>query len=245
MEELEELWNEVVRQLSERDYAENWVHGIPHVKRVWGNLKFLLKSCSLSKNMVRCLKVAVLVHDAGRGLPGDHAENSAEIFGGMEMNSLTKEESENIFFAVKNHSKGLAGVGVDKAEGNKDVLLGLLVLLDHMDALGRVDFYRTIQWSKDTGRNLDLLSRLNPQELRKFIGENYLSQEIEEMNLKEESILTHLIFNYLVADQIVTPVSHLLSDEFLLEINHKKAELLDEVNKMIDLMEENQIKTLI
>ena len=119
-------------------------------------------------------------------------------------------------------------------------MLGLLVLLDHLDALGKIDLYRTIQWSKDTGRNLDLLSKIDPKKLREFIKEDHLSPEIEKLNLKEESVLAHEIYNCIATQRIIKPVAHLLDDRFLQEIEFKKKELLKEILRMISLMEENK-----
>lgn len=234
------LWREVKKQLEKRNYANNWVHGIPHIVRVYKNAQVIFELCKIDDRLEKCLEVAVIFHDTGRGLPGDHAENSARIFSRMKINGLTEKEKEDILFAVKNHSIGLVGVGIKKAKQNKEILLGLLVLADHLDTLGKIGLDRVIQWSKNTGTNLDLLSKIKPQKLRKFIADGKITPEIKNLNLKEESITAHLIYNYLATEQIVKPISHLLSKKFLLEVKRREKELLEEIEGRIGLMEENE-----
>jgi len=236
---LEILWREMKRQLRKRNYANNWVHGIPHIARVYKNARLISGLCKINNRLEKCLEVAVIFHDIGRGLSGDHAENSAKIFGKMKIKGLTEKEKENILFAVKNHNMGLAGIGIKKAKQDKEILLGLLVLADHLDALGKIGLDRVIQWSKNTGVNLDLLSKIKPQKLRKFIADGKITPEIKRLNLKEESITAHLIYNYLATEQIVKPLSHLLSKKFLLEVGRREEELLSEIEVRIGLMEEN------
>jgi HD superfamily phosphodiesterase len=236
---LENLWREAEKQLGKRDYANNWVHGVPHIVRVYKNMEMLLRYCNIDKRITKCLKVTVIMHDAGRGLPGNHAENSAKIFNEMKVKGLTEKEKEEILFAVKNHSQGLAGIGIKKAKKDKEIVLGLLVLADHMDALGKISLDRVIQWSKNTGANLDLLSKIEPKKLRKFIADKKTISKIKRLNLKEESITAHLIYNYLATEQIIKPISHLLSKKFLLEIKRREEELLYEIEARIKLMEEN------
>ena len=236
---LENLWREVKKRLGKRGYADNWVHGIPHIARVHKNMRVILELCKIDNRLAKCLEVAVITHDIGRGISGDHAANSAKIFSAMKIKGLAEKEKEEILFAVKNHSVGLAGVGIKKAKRDEEILLGLLVLADHMDAIGKISLDRVIQWSKNTGMNLDLLSKIKPKKLRKFIADGKVTPEIKRLNLKEESITAHLIYNYLASKQIVKPISHLLSKKFLLEVRRREKELLDDIEVRVGLMEEN------
>ncbi len=233
------LWREVKKQLEKRNYANNWVHGIPHIVRVYKNARVIFELCKIDDHLEKCLEVAVIFHDIGRGLSGDHAANSAKIFSKMKINKLAEKEKEDILFAIKNHSIGLTGIGIKKARQDKEILLGLLVLADHLDALGKIGLDRVIQWSKNTGMNLDLLSKIKPKKLRKFIANGKITPEIKNLNLKEESVTAHLIYNYLATEQIVKPISHLLSKKFLLEVRKREKELLEEIERRIGLMEEN------
>lgn len=236
---LELLWREVKKQLNKRNYADNWVHGIPHIIRVYKNARVISKLCKIDNHLLKCLEVAVIFHDIGRELPEDHAENSARIFSGMKIDELIETEKEDILFAVKNHSVGLAGIGIKKAKRDKEILLGFLVLADHLDTLGKIGLDRVIQWSENTEMNLDLLSKIKPRKLRKFIADGKITPEIKNLNLKEESITAHLIYNYLATEQIIKPISHLLSKKFLLEVEKREKELLGEIEGRIELMEEN------
>ena len=233
------LWHEVKRQLEKRNYADNWVHGIPHITRVYKNARLFSRLCKIDKRLEKCLEVTVIFHDAGRGLPGDHAENSAKIFSEIKIKELTEKEKKDILFAIKNHSVGLAGIGIKKAKRDKELLLGLLVLADHLDTLGKIGLNRVIQWSKNTGMNLDLLSEIKPKTLRKFIADGKITPEVKRLNLKEESITAHLIYNYLATEQIIKPISHLLNKKFLLEVKRREKELLGEIEVRIGLIEEN------
>ena len=237
---LEILWREVKRQLGKRGYADNWVHGIPHIARVYKNARLFSEFCKIDNRLEKCLEVAVIFHDAGRGLPGDHAENSAKIFSKMKIKGLTEKEKEGILFAIKNHSVGLAGIGIKKAKEDKEILLGLLVLADHLDTLGKIGLDRVIQWSKNIRINLDLLSKIKPEKLRKFIADGKITPEIKRLNLKEESITAHLIYNYLATEQIIKPISHLLNKKLFWEVQRREKELLDEIEVRIGLMEENK-----
>ena len=237
--DLENLWCEVKKRLEKRGYADNWVHGIPHIVRVHKNMRLLSKLCKIDNRLIECLEVAVITHDIGRGISGNHAQNSAKIFGGMKIEGLREKEKEEILFAVKNHSVGLAGVGIKKAKQDKEILLGLLTLADHMDAIGKISLDRVIQWSKNTGMNLNLLSKIKPKKLRRFIANGKITPRIKRLNLEEESIIAHLIYNYLATKQIVKPISHLLSKKFLLEIKKRERELLDDIEIRIRLMEKN------
>ena len=238
--DLKILWRETKRQLEKRNYADNWVHGIPHIVRVYKNARSFFELCKIDNRLEKCLEVAVIFHDAGRGLPGDHAENSAKIFSEMKIKGLTEKEKGDILFAVKNHSVSLAGIGIKKAKEDKEILLGLLVLADHLDALGKIGLDRVIQWSKNTEMNLDLLSKIKPKKLRKFIADGKITPEVKRLNLKKESITTHLIYNYLATEQITKPISHLLNKKLLLEVKRREKELLGEIEVRIGLMEENE-----
>jgi len=205
---VKDVWIEVVRQLTERNLAKDWVHGVSHIERVQKNLETLLKLGlreKISEEMERCLKIAVDVHDIGRGLPGDHAIISAKIFFEMEIDDLTPEEKENIHFAVRNHNIGLVGIGINKIKEDREILLGILSLVDHMDALGEIGFFRTIEATR-----LPLLSNeYTTDKLENFIYDPE-RVGIDMKSMKDESVLAHIIYNYCATKHIIEPVYQLL-----------------------------------
>lgn len=239
--DLMDLQNQVKQILLERGIYNDWVHGGPHIARIRKNYKLLVKLCPrFNQNLAMLLGILIEVHDIGRVLPGDHAKNFETVFERIKIESMCDEVRQHIIFAAQNHSRGLAGIGVDKATGIEQEALGVLVLLDHMDAIGKIDLWRTLEWSRTTGRNLSLLSKLDAEKLGGFVRWGKVSEEMKGLNLKEESILGHLIWNYCVTDEIVRPVAQLLSFRFIGEIRRRKAELQQEIVQLIDLMKESE-----
>lgn len=59
------------------------------------------------------------------------------------------------------------------------------------------------------------------------------------LKLKEESIVAHLIYNYLATIQIIDPVAHLLSEEFIQEVEDRNLYLLERIEEMMQIMREN------
>jgi hypothetical protein len=59
------------------------------------------------------------------------------------------------------------------------------------------------------------------------------------LKLKEESIVSHLIYNHLATYQILEPVAHLLSEEFVEEIVSRNVYLYERIEEMMMMMEDN------
>lgn len=216
------------------------LHGLPHVERVKDNLKLLIDSCpKLDQQTIKLLKIVVEVHDVGRKYEGDHAKNFANMACGIDMGNLSESEYSAIIYAVTNHSIGLPGLGIKKAESFEQKLLGLLVLLDHMDAIGEIGFLRPFQWSLDSKKYLPILSKIKFKDLDRFLEDEKITPEIMSLRLKEESIVAHLIYNYLATYQIIEPVAHLLSPEFVGHIKNRNLYLLERIDEMMKIMEEN------
>lgn len=207
--------------------------------RVRNNLKLFIKTHpSVDSSVIDSLIKIVEIHDIGRIIPGDHAANFAQVFDRIEADA-SEEEREDILFVVENHSKGLPGLGIKKAESRREILLGLLVMLDHMDAIGESGFLRPLQWSIDSGKNLPILSKIKIEDLDRFLEEEKITPEIMALKLKEESIVSHLIYNHLATYQILEPVAHLLSEEFVEEIVSRNVYLYERIEEMMMMMEDN------
>lgn len=223
----------------EKGIYNGWVHEGSHLLRVRNNLEFLIKSCpSLDPAIIETERTIVEIHDIGRILPGDHAANFTKVFGLLKI-ELSEEELEEITFVVENHSRGLPGLGIKKAESRKEILLGILVMLDHMDAIGESGFLRPLQWSMDSKKYLPILSKIEISDLKRFISDGEITPEIMELKLKEESIVAHLIYNYLATYQIIRPIAHLLSEKFIKGVEERNLYLLERIVDMMKLMEEN------
>jgi len=216
-----------------------WVHGGPHLQRVRNNFDFLIKTCPLVDSAtIETLGKIVEIHDIGRILPGDHAANFAKVFDRIEID-VSEKEREEILFVVENHSKGLPGLGIKKAENRREILLGLLAMLDHMDAIGVSGFLRPLQWSIDSGKYLPILSKIKIEDLDRFVSGERITPEITALKLKEESIISHLIYNHLATYEIMGPIAHLLSKEFVREIKSRNNYLYERIDEMLVTMEDN------
>lgn len=236
-----EIYTEVVKKLTAAGYKDNWVHGLPHLERVRKNYSLLLRHSKLPTHIARNLKIAVGIHDVGRAFPGNHAENSARIFKQMEITDISEIEKNNIEFAVQNHSKGLLVIGIKKPKEAKEILLGLLCLLDHMDAIGKIGILRSYQWLMESQKKPQILSRLPIRTLKKYLKNNRITPEMRKSELKAKSVLTQLIYNYLATIEILNPIKNLLDKKFLKIIEAGQKELLKEINFLIELAEENRI----
>lgn len=63
--------------------------------------------------------------------------------------------------------------------------------------------------------------------------------EIMALKLKEESIVSHLIYNHLATYQILGPITHLLNEKFVQEIQSRDNYLCERIDEMLMTMEDN------
>lgn len=236
----EEIYAEVIERLTAAGYKDNWVHGLPHIKRVRKNYKLLLRHGKLPANIAKCLLVAVNIHDIGRTSAGNHAENSARIFKQMKISDFSEKEKADIEFALKNHNKGLVTLGIVKPKADKEILLGLLCALDHLDGIGKIGILRSYQWIMETQKKPKILSHLPVKTLKKYLRNGYITTKMRKAGLKAESVLVQLIYNYLATDEIVNPIKNLLEKKFLRIIEFRQKELWQEIDFLIKLAEENK-----
>ncbi len=235
-----EIYAEVIKRLTAAGYKNNWVHGLPHLERVKKNYDLLLRHSKLPAHIAKCLKIAVEIHDVGRAFQGNHAERSAQIFKQMQISDLDEKEKNDIEFAVKNHNVGLLKIGIVKPKKDKETILGLLCLIDHMDAVGKIGILRSYQWIMESQENPEILNRLPIKTLKKYLKNNHITPEMRKAEFKAQSVLTQLIYNYLATREILNPIKNLLDKKILKIINTGQKELWQEINFLIELAEENQ-----
>lgn len=213
-----QIWPFVVAKFKEAGKWEDLIHGGRHIQRVKEEAEIMVASNKLDGSVALCLEIAAEIHDIGHILPGDHAENSAEIFNQMPLD-LGIYAKEAIGQAVRDHSVGLVGKGITRAKSLYEKVLGLLVVCDHCgDAACPEGVARAALALKDK----PILSKKFSAEKLDF----YLGSEsefvliypipIEEMNeYKSDSLLAHLVYDYQATWPIIDVVKHLLSGEYL------------------------------
>lgn len=117
----------------------DWEHGLSHYKRVSNYVKKILKQLKADERTIELGRVSALLHDIGLSESDsnkkNHALKSSEMFEKFLIGTdITKEETEILKQAIKDHSNG------NDIKSN----IGLaLVLADKLD----VTYHRTISSS--------------------------------------------------------------------------------------------------
>ena len=141
-----ELAKKLASELSPRSPS----HGYDHVERVVRNVLELAKHVGGVDMDV--LLVAAYLHDIGRGLPGDHAEISAEIaYAVLIENGFDKDFAERVREAILCHSYNrvfVAGYQCRSLEGQ------VLSDADKIDASGALGIARAFTHGGETGRSI-------------------------------------------------------------------------------------------
>jgi HD superfamily phosphodiesterase len=193
------FWNLVKREMS-----DDFVHGLPHVERVYKLFEILKAESDLPQEILKALEIAVICHDVGRKKANNrpHAEVSAKmihsILGRVKIPKNTKELIE---FAVAGHSCGLKA----KWKNYREAVLGLLSYLDHLDALGSVGIARVFLFCKipiypakfSSTKIISMLRRPEVIDSRNF-------------SMKNKSILEHLVYNYCITWNLRKRVADLI-----------------------------------
>ena len=131
----------------------------------------------------------------------------------MPIEDLTKEEREAVFGAVRDHSIGLVGKHIAKAETLEEKILGLLVVCDHCgDAAspdGAARAIRALAEKRPVSREFSI------GHLRQYLVEGCPIIPVAEAGkYKSESIVAHLVYNYQASWPILAAVRHLLSQRY-------------------------------
>ena len=207
------IW-EFVRETYEKTGLSNeLVHGLRHMRHVREVCTNICETLD-DPQVVKCLRVAVDVHDIGRAIDKsrDHAAVSAKVFLQMPIGDLTAEEFEAVHFAVAYHSKGLRLVGVKRAVSLSEQVLGLLCVCDHADGASPDGAARAARALK--GKPI-LSKRYTAGHLRQIMADGCDPGMMSEY--KSDSLVAHLAYNYAAVEQILAPVRHLLSSRYLEE----------------------------
>jgi hypothetical protein len=206
----------VVQEFTAKGFDKELIHGLRHLRHVQSECDNINRLCGniLGSGLMKCLNVAVAVHDLGRTEKGDHAEISAEMFRQMPIEDLDLDEKDVIYFAVKNHSRGLGLIGVKKASSFQEYILGLLCVCDHADAASPDGAARAAMHMANKKASV-LSSRFSASHLRQIMEESAPSEMMNEY--KNDSLIAHWAYNYSATYSICQPVKHLLSDKYLEE----------------------------
>lgn len=213
--DLEQILEIVQREVQRRGFGNDPVHGWRHIIAVINWAEKLMKYSNLPNELVEDITIAAIAHDVGRDCPGlAHALASAEWLENEKEIKISPERRADVVWAVSFHSTGLAKAGVSKAVKRKHIIAGFLVLADHLDALGYPGAWRLIESQRHKKERMGIYSsNISVLELREIWHGGIITAEIEGMNLKNDSVIAHMIYNYLATAQIVGHIKHLLSRE--------------------------------
>ncbi len=203
----------VTDEFTAHNFDVDLIHGLRHLRRVRAEYENIRLMCAdmLEPELVKCLGVAVAVHDLGRIREGNHAENSAEMFRSMPIEDLTADEIEAIYYAVKYHNRGLESLGIDKAETFQDKLLGLLCLCDHADAASTEGAARAALHMANVKAPI-LSTRFSADHLRAIMVQGASPSMMNDY--KNDSLVAHWAYNYFADFSICCPILHLLNTRY-------------------------------
>lgn len=222
--------------------AEDWVHGLLHIDRVIANWKWLVFKCDkIDPRMARMLQVAGYFHDVKKNDVTeykDHAEAGAAFFLSQEIPGFTEEETEAIAFAIRYHNVGLKKLGL-RADSRKHILLQLLCIIDGMDSVCYIGYYRVLGWYGQQGEKFDLFGGYSAEALENLLNGDFTDGELEELK-DNGSVLPHLIYNLKIFRGALDPVMDLLSVDFLIEVERRMSKSRKEIEKMIKLKRRNE-----
>lgn len=202
-------------QFTRNGFDNDLIHGLRHLRRVQAEYENIRLMCAdmLDPELIKCLGVAVAVHDLGRVQVGNHAKNSAEMFLSMPIEYLlSADEIEAVHYAVKNHSRGLESLDIDLAETFQDKLLGLLCLCDHADAASTEGAARAALHIANIKAPI-LSSYFSADHLRAIMSQGGASPSMMN-NYKSDSLVAHLVYNYCADFSICCPIFHLLNMQY-------------------------------
>lgn len=202
--------------------GDDLAHGIDHIREVmrWIDA-YLADNPGIAVDIKNGLRAAGILHDIGRSRPGHpngHATASVEILKEMcAQGQLVLPDSELVFSVIADHSAGLGG---KRPTNNQEICLGLLVVFDHLDSLGRRGFLRHFhavgEGAKSVPRDqdsIDIIVRCleRPWEV-----------STEQAFIRGGSFAGDRAYNYAAVWHIVCPVKDLLAECLLQEIRRRK-----------------------
>ncbi len=211
-------------------------HGILHAERVYKNFQKLESSIKQKKNLkeiLEALKYAVILHDIGnRDARVNHGPKSVIILEKEYKDFCSKLPNKKwVLYAIKHHSEANKIFRKYKNEPKKNkerwLCLAFLVLLDHMDSIGKNGWKKTKEYHR---KELNLKESLckevdvtveqkkvddyinNPEKLKKLFPFRYCHPFL------------NILCNYYWIDKNLERVKDLLGKSFIDEYKKLKEE---------------------
>jgi hypothetical protein len=221
-ENLEKIVNNILK-----NKREDWIHGLPHVKRVLWNFELFVKDSEISQEDKIALECAVYLHDLGRIDDGPgHAERSVAIIKKdldiqKELNERCNSEKKDwVIYAIENHS----GKKPYDISDKKGLFSTFLILLDVIDTVGIIGITRGIAWMHYVVDNPIIF----PKENKEIERVNELLDSPEKRNEEDKeknksSIIQHLVDNYAFCQKFFNDLvkNNKLGDNFKKEIEKR------------------------
>ncbi len=247
LKSFEDVWGYVQKQMKVATAPKGgtwWhelIHGGRHTRNVLAEAKAITERCNLGPIGAN-LMISAAIHDLGRlgqfpyeGLSEehitayvararidtknlsyiDHAHLSANL---LESDIFAFDDKPDVVWAIRNHSVGLVGLGIKKAQRSCEILLGLLVVCDHCgDAACPEGMSRAAR---------DLLQRGTSMRSKKFEKEHLISflepgcpviPVAKAKEYKDESLTAHLVYNFQATWPIINCVRHILGEDYIQE----------------------------
>jgi uncharacterized protein len=140
----------IVVEIARTLYDKSIEHGLYHVERVYNWANRIIEMEGLEVDQL-ILKLAVYLHDVGRGVGEPHAYYSALIARELLREAECSEgEIEEVVEAIESHSFSYSA-------GRRSVYSDLAKVLsdaDKIDALGLIGFIRVFLYSERRGRSI-------------------------------------------------------------------------------------------
>lgn len=175
--------HDIYRQVDECDNNMWALHGLQHIKNVVNMVENVLEKLNYNEEVIYKAKICAFLHDIGsvQGKQG-HAQRSVDFCKNYLDNfNLSKEEKEEIIYAILNHGSYVEGGGI---------ILAALVFSDKIDIdktrLGEegyaIEGMRQLQWIDniivDINNKLTVSFKCNEGFNRKEFEEFYFCEKV-------------------------------------------------------------------
>lgn len=235
----------LLSKMQENGIADDWRIGLCHVYRVWEYLEILFKKMpriARNDSVSSILQIFVLMHDIEKGSSApDHAVAAVEYLQelNLEIDGISEEDMEIIYFIIANHNKGLESLGIRRAKQKKHIMLGLAELVNHMDYLGLAGHYRVLDAAnKESG----IFGNISDEMIAKILDRSVELDEVRCLGFDEQDVaLPRLIFDWCLADAIIGPIDHILTTSFRYVVFRIRLGSERRIREIIRLQQENKL----